>query len=102
MTLDLPSLDPTANGWSWENGSNSFSPKTVPDDIPLVPVELLKLIKCSCVSELSSNTQLCGCNTANLACPVFCACQGGQGCFNEKTKQAIQTDDDDDDDDEED
>ncbi len=26
LAPDPPSLDPTANGWSWENGSNSFNP----------------------------------------------------------------------------
>ncbi len=57
LAPDPPALDPTVNGWSWENGSNSYSPKSVPDDIPLAPVELLKLIKCSCVRELSCNTQ---------------------------------------------
>ncbi len=97
-----PALDPTANGWSWDNNSNSFNPKTVPDNIPLAPAESLKLIKCSCVSELFCNTQRCGCNSANLACPVFCACQGHQRCFNERTTQAIQTDDDYDDDDDDD
>ncbi len=51
------------------------------------------------MSELFCNTQQCGCNSANLAFSVFCACQGGHGCFNERTKQAIQTYDDDDDDD---
>ncbi len=102
LAPDPPALDTTANGWSWENGSNPFSLKTVPDDIPLAPVELLKLIKCSCVSEFFCNTQRCGYNSPNLACSVFCACQRGQACFNERTKQAIQTYDDDDDDDEED
>ncbi len=65
---------------------------------PLMPVELLKHIKCYCVSELSCNIQIFGCNNANLICLVSCACQRGQGCFNEKTKQANQIEDDNDED----
>ena len=42
---------------------------------------------------------MCGCRQFNLACSVFCECQGGTKCFNDKTRQTLQADDDDDDDD---
>jgi hypothetical protein len=51
-------------GWSRNDGSKSLSPRTLPDDTPLAPAGLLKLIKCSCGSEHSCKTQRCGCNNA--------------------------------------
>ena len=53
---DPPALEPTENGWSCEDSSKSLTPTTLPDDTPLAPVELLKLIKCSCGSELACKT----------------------------------------------
>ena len=37
-----------------------------------------------------------------MACTSFCACQGGDGCFNKKTMERIQADDGSDDDDDDD
>ena len=94
---DPPAIDPTAFGWSLEEGSKTSIPTTLPSDTPLAPDDLLKLVRCSCSSETPCKTQRCGCSSASLACSVFCGCQGGQGCFNERTRQTIQTDDDDED-----
>ena len=69
-------------------------PIALPSDIPLAPDDLLKLLICSCSSETPCKTQRCGCSSASIACSVFCACQDGQGCFNERTRQAFQTGDD--------
>ena len=88
-------IDPTAFGWSLEEASKTLIPTTLPSDTPLAPDDLLKPVRCSCSSETPYKTQRCGCSSASLACSVFCACQGGQGCFNERTRQALQTDDDD-------
>jgi hypothetical protein len=52
LEANPPALDPTTCGWSQEEGSKSLTPVTVPDNTPLAPVELLKLIKCSCSSEM--------------------------------------------------
>ena len=54
---------------------------------PAAPDDLLKLVRCSCSSETPCKTQRCGCSRASLACSMFCASQGGQGCFNERTRQ---------------
>ena len=94
---DPPAIDPTAFGWSREEGSKTLIPTTLPSDTPLAPDDLLKLVRCSCSSETPCKTQRCGCSSASLACSVFCGCQGGQGCFNERTRQTLQTDDDDED-----
>ena len=90
---DPPAIDPTAFGWSLEEGSKTLIPTTLPSDTPLARDDLLKLVRCSCSSETPCKTQICGCSSASLACSVFCACQGGQGCFNERTRQALQTND---------
>ena len=91
---DPPAIDSTAFGWSLEERSKTLIPTTLPSDTPLAPDYLLKLVRCSCSSETPCKTHICGCISARLACSVFCVCQGGQGCFNERTTQARQTDDD--------
>ena len=92
---DPPAIDPTGFGWSLEKGSKTIIPTTLPSDTPLAPDDLLKLVRCSYSSETPCKTQRCGCSSASLVCAVSWACQGGQGCFNEITRQALQTDDDD-------
>ena len=47
-----PVLDPTSYGWSQEEGSTALHRTTVPPDTSLTPTGLLKLIKCSCQSEM--------------------------------------------------
>ena len=49
---NAPVLDPTSYGWSQEEGRTALSPTTVTPDTSLAPTELLKLIKCSCRSEM--------------------------------------------------
>ena len=97
LQSDPPSMNPVEFEWSQEEASETLFPTTLPSDTPLAPEDLLKLIRCSCSSETSCRMHRCGCNSANLACSVFCACQGGQACFNERTKQVIQADEDDED-----
>ena len=92
---DTPAIDPTAFGWSLEEGSKTLIQTTLPSGTPLAPDDLPKLVRRSCSSETPCKTQRCGCSSASLACSVFCVCQCGQGCFNERTGQALQTDDDD-------
>ena len=59
-----PVLDPTSYGWSQE-GSTALSPTTVPPDTSLAPTGLLKLIKCSCRSEMPCSTNKCSCNSSD-------------------------------------
>ena len=92
---DPPAIDPTVVGWSLEEGSKTLIPTTLSNDTPLAPDDLLKLVRCSCGSETPCKTRRCSCSSASLACSAFCLCHGGQGCFNERTRQALQTDDDD-------
>lgn len=100
-TLDPnpPALDPTKYGWTKDD--KSLIPVTVPPNVRLAPAELLKLIRCSCASEMPCHTQRCGCCSSNLGCTVFCACQAGPACCNDRTiheNQVADGEDSDDDD----
>ena len=61
---------------------------------PLAPYDLLKLLRCSCSSEIPCKTHIFGCNSASLICSVFCACQGDRRCFKEITRQTLPANDD--------
>ena len=69
----------------------------ISDDVALAPDALLKVLKCGCSGLIQCRTNRCRCSQSNLACSVFCACQGGQRCINDKTRQILQANDDDDD-----
>ena len=94
-----PNMDPLTHGWTRRDGSTSLTPTTVADGVIIAPDDILKMIKCSCGSTTPCKSKRCGCHNANMACTSFCACQGGDGCFNEKTMERIQADDGSDDDD---
>ena len=74
-------------------------PTPISDGVALVPDALLEVVKCGCSGEIQCRTKRCGCRQSNLACLVFCACQGSHRCFDEKTRQTLQADEDDDDED---
>jgi len=80
-----PPLDPVHFGW--QRDGSSLKPVTLPEGVPTAPDDLLKVIKCSCESDIPCRTKRCGCSNANIACTEFCACAGGAGCFNEKTRE---------------
>ena len=57
---------------------------------------LLKLIKCSCRSEMPCSTNKFSCHSSDMACSPFCACQGGQACQNESGKYVLHDEDEED------
>ena len=93
-----PSLNPLNYGWTKQKGSDPLSPTMVGDNVELVPSDVLKMIKCSCESDVPCKTKRCGCLNANMACTEFCTCQGGEGCFNEKTRECLKVQEEDNDD----
>ena len=95
--LNPPNMDPLTHGWTRCDGSTSLSPTTVPDHVSVAPDDILKMIKCSCDSATPCKSKRCGCHNANMACTSFCACQGDDGCFNQKTRERIQAEDEADD-----
>jgi len=86
-----PKMDLTAFGWDFE--VDLLLPTVVQTDIPVTPREFLKLVPCNCNSDLLCSTQGCGCNSANTKCSLFCSCQGGEICFCNRTRKALQVDD---------
>ena len=59
LKSEPPSLQPSAYGWE-QDCENCLIPKTVPECTSLAPMELLKLIRCSCESDMPSKSQRCG------------------------------------------
>ena len=97
LEINPPNVDSLTHGWTRHDGSTSLTPTTVPDNVPLAPDDILKIIKCSCDSPTPCNSRRCGCQNANMACTSFCTCEGGGGCFNPKTRERIQAEDESDD-----
>ena len=60
LELNPPNVDPLTHGWTSHDGSTSLTPTTVPDNVPLAPDDILKMIKCSCDSPTACNSR-CGC-----------------------------------------
>ena len=77
-----PDLDVMLHGWSRRDGTDTLHPVTVPEGVPLIPQELLQLIKCSCQADRPCRTQRCSCRTASLPCSAFCTCKGEVPCEN--------------------
>ena len=98
LASDPPVLDPSAYGWSQEEGTTSLTATTVSDGVTLAPNDLLNMIRCSCASEMACKSQRCSCNSSSLACTAFRLCQGGHTCCNNHTQQAKQDEDNEDDD----
>ena len=76
LHMHPPPLKPTDYGWTKEEFSDALTPTTVESDIALVPQEILKLIRCSCKSQIPCNTARCSCKKSNMPCTVFCSCKG--------------------------
>ena len=82
LDMHPPTLEPTDYGWTKEGNSNILTPTTVSSGVAMVPDELLKLIRCSCRSELPCNTNKCTCKRSSMPCTVFCGCRGKLNCCN--------------------
>ena len=98
MAICMNAMESRDFRWTQVTGKEMY-PTPISDGVALAPDALLKVVKCGCSGEIQCRTKRCGCRQSNLACSVFCACQGGHRCFNEKTKQTLQADEDDDDED---
>ena len=94
---DPPLINPEMHGW--HRDGTSLTPIALPPNVRQAPDQLLKLIKCTCDSSQSCKSKICGCNTADIACTDFCACQATlRSCFNPKTRECLQKMEEDDDD----
>lgn len=82
LKRDPLNLAPTDHGWYHPDGSTMLFPIIVPQDTPLAPTDLLKLIKCGCSSENSCTSKRCSCKANGLRCTIFCHCRGEDECRN--------------------
>ena len=55
-----PSLTATDHGWSGVEGHANITPTIVPLGTPLAPMEMLKIIKCGCNSNMPCSSNRCG------------------------------------------
>ena len=85
---DTVSLDPTAWGWKFDNGS--LAP--VPTDKDVAPPSILKVIQCNCkiTSKNQCGTNVCSCKKNVLK--YMSACGGGHGedCNNKAVSVLLQ------------
>ena len=77
-----PSLIAADHGWSGVEGHANITPTIVPIGTPLTPMELLKIIKCGCDSNMPCSSSRCGCKSHDIMCTMFCMYRGGDGCSN--------------------
>ena len=94
-----PQMEPKDFGWTQVVAGKEMYPTPISGGVALAPDALLKVVKCGYSGEIKCRTKRCGYRQSNLACSVFCACQGGHRCFNEKTRQTLQANEDDNDED---
>jgi hypothetical protein len=87
MESDPPDLDPLLHGFYKDENSRCLLPTTMPENIPVAPPEILKLVKCSCESVLPCNSNRCSCRSASLPCTMFCSCTNSS-CSNDLTRFA--------------
>ncbi|KAG0719010.1 Periostin [Chionoecetes opilio] len=49
----------------------------LPEDVHLVPIEVLQMIKCGCASSTPCSSGRCSCVVAQMSCSMFCNCHAG-------------------------
>ena len=85
---DTVSLDPTAWGWKFDNGS--LAP--VPTDKDVAPPSILKVIRCNCkiTSKNQCGTNDCSCKKNGLKCmSAYGGCHG-EDCNNKVVSVRLQ------------
>ncbi len=90
LQQDPPELDPLEFGWASEGPSGAYCPVSLPSKVEVAPSDILKLINCSCSSDRPCFWQRCSCLSAQLACSLFCKCEGSSTCCNPKTVYLVQ------------
>ena len=56
-----PLIDPLNNGFIRDTSTKSLLSRSLPEDIPLAPENILKLIRCSCETDTPCKTMRCRC-----------------------------------------
>ena len=85
---DPPLLDPLDFGWEADHSNKTVEPRTLPDNTALAPDYVLKLIRCMCHMQEPCKAAHCSCVCNQLACTIFCVCEGSKHCCNPHTTHA--------------
>ena len=80
-----PPINPLNHGFIRETSTQSLLPRALPEDVPLAPENILKLIRYTGETETPCKTMRCRCASAKLPCTVFCKCHADD-CYNQLTK----------------
>ena len=72
-------------GWIKDATAKVLVPVMVAGKKPPAPPCVLKLIICSCSSDILCATGTCGCNNMNLKSTIFCKCHQTRNCENKCT-----------------
>lgn len=107
LSGDPPPLNAVEYGWEADHTNKCLIPRNMSEGVAYAPEQILKLVKCGCVSSRPCKGSNCGCLGHRLSCTMFCACGGGLTCSNpfmiknndEVVIQDVEEDDDDDDED---
>jgi len=63
-------LDPLENGYNRDSDVGQLKPTTT--DVPPAPEAIVKMVRCHCKGNCSSNR--CSCKSKNLPCTDLCLC----------------------------
>ena len=80
-----PLIDLLNHGLIRDTSTKSLQPRALPEDVPLAPENILKLIRCSCKTDTPCKTMRCRCASAKLTCTVCCKWHADD-CYNQLTK----------------
>ena len=81
-----PNQDSLKFGCIKDDLAMSLCAVPLPQDVPLEPAELLKMIQCICKSNQPCSSLRCGCVSGQLPCCLFCNCGVSDICCNQMTK----------------
>lgn len=77
-TLDDPENQLKPDDWGWKLGNNNYVPITT--DEVVAPDNLLKIVRCNCTENCSTNR--CTCKRNQLKCTSTCGNCYGKNCEN--------------------
>ena len=93
LNLDPPDMDPEEFGFDADHVNKVLDPRPIRSDVEVVPENILKLISCGCNAAQSFKTGRCTCTGTPISCSIFCACVGGDDCYNPHNKKpAVESD----------
>lgn len=93
-----PALLATDYGWRADQSNKTLLPVALPADSLAAPINVLKLLCCSCKTSAACSEKRCSCQRSGLACNLFCECHINPevACQNPLNTTAANSDTDDD------